>query len=117
MLGYNSNDLFNDDITVTSTGTGGIYLGFSSGTGTPTLASGKTISVGGAGFSAGFLYFGAFTQLGSAPVNLALTGVNTALSFRASTFGGDLTSTSPTYNIASSTFNGIFNATKTGASS
>ena len=117
MLGYNSNDLFNDDITVTSTGTGGIYLGFSSGTGTPTLASGKTISVGGAGFSAGFLYFGAFTQLGSAPVNLALTGVNTALSFRASTFGGDLTSTSPTYNITSSTFNGIFNATKTGASS
>jgi hypothetical protein len=116
MLGYNSNDLFNDDITVTSTGTGGIYLGYVNGTGTPTLASGKTISVGGAGFSAGFLYFGAFTQLGSAPVNLPLTGVNTSLSFRASTFGGDVVSTSPTYNITSSTFNGIFNATKTGAS-
>jgi hypothetical protein len=116
MLGYNSNDLFNDDITVTSTGTGGIYLGFVNGTGTPTLASGKTISVGGAGFSAGFLYFGAFTQLGSAPVNLPLTGVNTSLSFRASTFGGDIVSTSPTYNISTTTFNGIFNATKTGAS-
>ena len=116
MLGYNSNDLFNDDITVTSTGTGGIYLGYSSGTGTPTLASGKTISIGGAGFSAGFLYFGAFTQLGSAPINLTLTGANTSLNFRASTFGGDFTSTSPAYNITSSTFNGIFNATKTGAS-
>ena len=116
MLGYNSNDLFNDDITVTSTGTGGIYLGYVNGTGTPTLASGKTISIGGAGFSAGFLYFGAFTQLGSAPVNLPLTGVNTSLSFRASTFGGDVVSTSPTYNISSTTFNGIFNATKTGAS-
>ncbi len=116
MLGYNSNDLFNDDITVTSTGTGGIYLGYVNGTGTPTLASGKTISVGGAGFSAGFLYFGAFTQLGSAPVNLPLTGTSTSLSFRASTFGGDVVSTSPTYNITSSNFNGIFNATKTGAS-
>lgn len=116
MLGYNSNDLFNDDITVTSTGTGGIYLGYQNGTGTPTLASGKTISVGGAGFSAGFLYFGAFTQLGSASVNLPLTGTNTSLNFRASTFGGDVTSTSPSYNLASSTFNGIFNATKTGAS-
>lgn len=117
MLGYNSNDLFNDDITVTSTGSGGIYLGYSNGTGTPTLASGKTISVGGAGFSAGFLYFGAFTQLGSAPVNLPLTGVNTSLSFRASTFGGDITSTSPNYYITTSIFNGQFNATKTGASS
>jgi hypothetical protein len=116
MLGYNSNDLFNDDITVTSTGTGGIYLGYSNGTGSPTLASGKAISVGGAGFSTGFLYFGAFTQLGSVPINLPLTGTSTSLSFRASTFGGDLTATSAALSINGSTFNGTFEVTKTGAS-
>ncbi|MBL7935458.1 MAG: hypothetical protein JNM51_06590, partial [Bacteroidia bacterium] len=117
MLGYNSNDLFNDDITVTSTGSGGIYLGYSGGTGTPTQASGKTISVGGAGFSNGFLYFGGFTQLGSASINLPLTGTATGLYFRNSVFGGNITSTSPTYWLSGSTFNGIFDASKTGASS
>jgi hypothetical protein len=113
MLGYNSNDIFNDDITVTNTGTSGIYLGYINGTGSCTLASGKTISVGGAGFNNGFLYFGAFTQLGSAPVNLPLTGAST-LTFRASNFGGNLTSTSGSYMLIGSTFNGVFNATKTG---
>ncbi|MBI3521373.1 MAG: hypothetical protein HY062_18690, partial [Bacteroidetes bacterium] len=117
MLGYNSNDLFNDDITVTSTGTGGIYLGYQNGTGTPTLASGKTIIVGSAGFNNGFLYFGSFTQLGSAPVNLPLTGTSTTLYFRSSIFGGNITTTSPSYYFSSSTFNGTLNATKTGASS
>jgi len=115
MLGYNSNDLFNDDITVTSSGTGGIYLGWQNGTGTPTLASGKTISVGGTGFNSGFLYFGAFTQLGSAAINLPLTGTSTTLYFRSSTFGGNVTSTSPSFWFSGSTFNGTLDATKTGA--
>lgn len=117
MLGYNSNDLFNDDITVTNTGTQGVYLGYSSGTGTPILASGKTIMIGGAGFSGGFLYFGGFTQLGSTAVNLVLTGVTTVINFRASTFGGDVTVTSPSFWLSGSTFNGMFNATKTGTPS
>ena len=116
MLGYNSNDLFNDNITVTSTGTGGIYLGWTSGTGTPTLAAGKTILVGPAGFSAGYLYFNTFTQNGAAPINLAFTGATTALYFaRQSVFGGNVTVTASDIYLNGSTFNGAFSSTKTGS--
>lgn len=117
MLGYNANDQFNDNISVTSTGTGGIYLGWSGGgTGYPVLAAGKTILVGPAGFSQGFLQFNQFTQLGSAPVNLTFTGTNTYLLFaRNSTFGGNFTCTSPSIYFNGATFNGTLNATKTGA--
>jgi len=116
MVGYNSNDLFNDDIVLTSTGTGGIYLGWVSGTGTPTLAAGKTISVGAAGFGSGFLQFNTFTQLGNAPMNLLFTGTNTSMTFaRASVFGGDVTVSTPDIYLNGATFNGQFSATKTGA--
>jgi len=116
MLGYNSNDLFNDNIIVTASGKGGIYLGWTSGTGTPTLAAGKTILVGSAGFSAGFLYLNTFTQLGNAPVNLNFTGTNTYLAFaRGSSIGGDLTSNTPDIYFNGSLFNGQVNATKTGS--
>ncbi|MFT3748901.1 MAG: hypothetical protein QM768_11315 [Agriterribacter sp.] len=118
MLGYNSNDLFNDDITVTSTGTGGIYLGYTSGTGTPTLGAGKTILTGSAGFSDGFLSLNTFTQLGSAPINLAFTGTNATLRFaRNSVIGGNLTASSPNIYFDGCTFNGTVDAVKTGASS
>jgi Secretion system C-terminal sorting domain len=117
MLGYNSNDLFNDNITVTSTGSGGIYLGWTSGTGTPTLAAGKTISVGGAGFSVGFLYLNTFTQLGNTAISLAFTGASTYFAVaRNSVIGGDLTITSPSLFFNGAIFNGAVTATKTGAS-
>jgi len=116
MLGYNSNDLFNDNITVNSTGTGGIYLGWTAGTGTPTLAAGKTIQVGGTGFSTGFLYLNAFTQLGNAPINLSFTGASTYLAIaRGSMLGGNLTSNTPDIYFNGGTFNGTVNATKFGA--
>ena len=116
MLGYNSNDQFNDNITITSTGSGGIYLGWTSGTGTPTLAAGKTIQIGGGGFSAGFLYLNTFTQLGSAPINLSFTGTNTYLAIaRNSVIGGMLTANTPDIYFNGGTFNGSVYATKTGA--
>ncbi len=115
MLGYNSNEVFNGDITVTSTGTGGINLGYSSGAGTPTLAVGKTINVGGAGFSDGYLNLYGFTQLGSAPMNLNFTGTNTVLTFaRNSVIGGNLNASSPDLYFDGCTFNGTVDATKTG---
>lgn len=118
MLGYNSNDLFNDDITVTSTGSGGINLGYTSGSGTPTLASGKTILVGGAGFSDGFLNLNSFTQLGNAAVNLAFTGTNTTIRFaNNSAIGGNLTVSSPDIYFDGCTFNGTVDAVKTGSRS
>ncbi len=113
MLGYNSNDLFNDDITVTNTGTGGIYLGFTSGTGSPTLASGKSIFIGGSGFSGGFLNLGYFTQLGSAPINLNLTG-NAQLTLNNSTIGGAFTAVAPSFLTRNTAYSGDFTITKTG---
>jgi hypothetical protein len=116
MLGYNSNDLFNGDITVTSTGTGGIYLGWTSGTGTPTLAAGMTIQVGSAGFSAGFLYLNTFTQQGNTAMNLSFTGSNTYIAFaRNSVIGGNLTTSTPDIYFNGCTFDGDVNVTKTGA--
>ncbi len=116
MLGYNSNDLFNDNVIVTASGTGGIYLGWTSGTGTPTMAAGKTILVGSSGFSAGFLNLNTFTQLGNAAMNLNFTGANTFLTFaRGSVIGGDLTSNTPNIFFNGSKFNGQVNTTKTGS--
>jgi hypothetical protein len=116
MLGYNSNDQFNGNITVNSTGSGGIYLGWTAGTGTPTLAAGMTIQVGATGFSAGFLYLNTFTQLGNAPINLSFTGASTYLAIaRGSVIGGNLTSNTPDVYFNGGTFNGTVNATKTGA--
>jgi hypothetical protein len=117
MLGYNSADAFNDNIILNCTGTGGIYLGWTSGTGTPTLAATKTISVGGAGYSAGFLSLNTFTQLGTAAMNLSFTGANTSLTFARSTvIGGNLITSTPDVYFNGATFNGTVNATKTGAS-
>ncbi len=118
MLGYNSADAFNDNITVSCTGTGGIYLGWTAGTGIPTLAAGKTILVGGAGFSAGFLSLNTFTQLGNAAMNLAFTGANTSLTFaRSSVIGGNLITNTPDVYFNGCTFNGTVDVTKTGAGS
>jgi hypothetical protein len=117
MVGYNSNDQFNGNITVTSIGTGGIYLGWTSGTGTPTLAAGYNIQVGPAGFSAGFLYLNTFTQLGSANTNLTFAGSNTYFAIaRNSVIGGALTISTPAIYFNGGTFNGTLIATKTGSS-
>ncbi len=116
MLGYNSNDLFQDDITINSTNTGLIRLGHSSGTGSPTLAAGKTIHVGGTGMNDGGLYLGFFTQLGNAPLNLNFSNL-ASLYFFTSTIGGDLTSSSDNINFAFSNFAGTINSISTGTSS
>ncbi len=117
MLGYNSNDLFNDDVTLTSTGSGGINLGWSSGTGNPTLASGKKILIGAGGFSAGYLRLGGFIQLGPTINNITLTGSSifyinpTAAN---SVFNGSLTVTAPDLWIGGGTFNAPVSFIKTG---
>ena len=118
MLGYNSNDLFYDNITVSCTGSGGIYLGWTGGTGTPTLAAGKTVLVGAGGFSAGFLNLNTFTQLGNAPMNFTFTGTNTYVNFaRGSFIGGNIITSKPDIYFNGSTFNGSVNVTKTGTGS
>lgn len=116
MLSYNSNDQFNDDIIVSSTGSGSIFLGYTSGSGAPVQTAGKTIQTGSGGYSNGLLSFNRFTQLGNAPVNLVLTGANTAIQFaRNSVIGGNMTVSSPNIYFDGCTFNGIVDAIKTGA--
>ena len=78
------------------------------------MAAGKTISIGAAGFSTGYLQIERLIQLGSTPMNLALTG-NSSLTFGpTSTIGGNLTSTSASLLFNGCTFNGTVNSIKTG---
>ncbi len=114
MLGYNSTDLYNDDITVSCSGSGGIYFGWTNGVGTPSLAAGKTILTGPGGFSNGFLQFNRFTQLGSAPMNFTFTGTNTSLIFANNTLiNGNLTANVPNFYFNGGTFNGSVTCVKT----
>jgi hypothetical protein len=121
LLGYQSADQFNDNITVTSSGTGGISFGWSGGTGAPVLASGKIISIGAGGYSAGFLQFGSFTQLGpSTPINLTLTGTASFEVYKntiPTTFNSALTITAPDVYLRGGTFNGTAEFTKTAGTS
>ncbi len=116
MLGYNSNDQFMEDITVSSTNTGGINLGWVNGTGTPTLAAGKTILVGAAGYSLGQLRLGSFTQLGNAAITLNMNGANFVVdNLPAPTnIGGDLTVVASNITLEGGIFNGVTTLTKTG---
>lgn len=66
---------FNGNIIVNSTFPGGGIYFSESGGGTATLANGKTISVGGLGFSDGELRLRRFTQTGTTAQNLSLTGI------------------------------------------
>ncbi len=79
-------DIFNGNIVVNgTTGQDIIFEG-------STLASGKTITVGNSGFTAGELDLRNFTQVGTTAQNLVLTGT-ASLIIGSSTFNGDLTAT------------------------
>jgi len=65
---------FNGNIILTQIGSSlGTAFGWNATT-NETMASGKTISIGAAGFNVGYLQIERFTQLGNAPMNLSLTG-------------------------------------------
>ncbi|RYY56310.1 MAG: T9SS type A sorting domain-containing protein [Chitinophagaceae bacterium] len=115
MLGYRSGDQFLNDIIVNSSGTGGIFVGHSADGSTPTLAAGRTIRVGSAGFSQGYLSLRRFTQLGTTPIQLDFTGASTYLQFSdTSVIGGPLTANVPGIYLHSSIFHNTVDITKTG---
>lgn len=106
---------FNENIIINYNSTGAVSLGNNGGT--STLASGKTLTVAGFGASGcGNLTLSGFTQLGSTSQNIALAGNNTAtLTIGASSvFNGNLTVSSPSIILNSSTFEGSIQLTKTG---
>jgi hypothetical protein len=114
-VAYTGASAFNGNIIVNSTNGSGIYF-VDSGTGSATLAAGRTISVGGTGFTVGELSMPRFTQTGATAQNLVLTGTSTLRTGPATTWNGNFTSSSPLIFLDGTTFNGTTNSiTKTGA--
>ena len=115
-MSYAGNTAFNGNIVVNSTSGTGIYFS-ESGTGTATLATGRTISVGGTGFTTGELRLQRFTQIGATAQNLVLTGSSTFRSGPSATWNGALIVSSPSLFLDGSILNGAANSLiKTGAS-
>jgi len=113
-MSYQGASNYNGNIEVNSTsGTGIIFSEF----GTSTLANGKTISVGGTGFTAGTLTLQRFMQTGGTVQNLVLTGASTFRSGPSATWNGSLIVSSPALFLDGSVLNGATNSLiKTGAS-
>ncbi|NQY67475.1 MAG: hypothetical protein HRT72_07110, partial [Flavobacteriales bacterium] len=139
MLANTTPDIFNDDLTLTNSGTQIIYLAHNSAgnlfngnitinatsgngirfgqgsLGTATLASTKTMAIGGSGFSAGRLEIARFTQLGTSAQTLTLTG-SAILDLETNCiWNGNVNVSAPRIYIESNTFNGTAVFTKTGA--
>ncbi|MDP2741204.1 MAG: hypothetical protein Q8O66_00755 [bacterium] len=111
-LSSTSNNTFNGDIKFENTSTGSIYL--TSATSLSTLADGKTILIGPAGFTGGNLYLSYFTQTGTTAQALTLTGNAIVYLTIGTTFNGNLTVSAPDIVDTGATFNGITNFTRTG---
>ncbi|MFN4234637.1 MAG: T9SS type A sorting domain-containing protein [Bacteroidia bacterium] len=115
---FNTN--FPENITLTSTSTGSVSFGFNGGT--STLANGRTISIGGLGYTGNFLRLYSFNQIGTTPQILNLSGSASQIELGSPTniaygcnFGGNLTVTAVNFVITSSVFNGNCIFTKTGS--
>jgi len=92
----------------------GVYFGSSNGT--STLAAGQTVTVGPNGFVAGTLYFRNFTQTGPTNQSLTLTGTSTFNNY-SSSWGGNVTFTSPRFYTYNTDYDGTAYFEKTGSGS
>ncbi|MBS1558665.1 MAG: T9SS type A sorting domain-containing protein, partial [Bacteroidetes bacterium] len=110
---YIGTNAFNGNIFVNSTNGTGVYF-CENVAGTAALASGKTISVGGTGFTLGALVLQRFTQNGSTAQNITLTGTASFFTGPSSTWNGNLTVSSPQLFLNGAIFNGASTFTKTG---
>jgi hypothetical protein len=108
--------VFSDNIFVNSTFGQGVQFCGGNTTATATLAGGKTIAAGSGGFSAGTLLLRQFTQTGATPQSITLTGTGNLTFGPSSSFGGNVTTSSPTLYFNGCTFSGVDNCTKTGTS-
>lgn len=114
-LAYSSSDNeFNGDIEMTSTGTsGGIRFGQNGGT--STLADTKALTIGGSGFSSGDFRIANFTQLGTTAQTLTSFTSNVEVYLEENTeFNGDLTIAAAGMYLNGTTFNGEADITKSG---
>lgn len=107
-------NVFNGNIELNSTGSSaGIRLGQNGGT--STLASGKTISIGSAGFTSGDLRLAGFTQAGTTAQSLTTFGSGTELYLETgTTFNASSTFICPGVYLNGATFNNTAIITKNG---
>lgn len=114
-LNGTGNDVYNGNVIISSTAAGGIRFG--QGTGTCTLASGKSISIGAGGFSStGYFYLRNFKQLGTATQTLVLTGTTRFYLQVGCVFNGPVSFTAPQMFLNGATFNNTALLQKSGAS-
>lgn len=112
-VAYNgANTQFNGNVLVNSTAGSGVQFGQSSGT--ATLATGFTISVGATGFTTGSLRLRNFTQSGATAQSITLTSAGILYFQSGTTFNGNVTTTSPEIYLNGATFNGTNSFTKNG---
>lgn len=113
---------FNSNIEINNTSTGNGVIDFGSNSASITLASGKTISVGGLGFSKGALYIRGFYQIGNTSQSITTTGSSSVWfrkpslqSTNRSTFDGTVTINSPRIYLNGAIFKDDASFTATGA--
>ncbi len=112
-MGTTGANSFNENIEVSSTSGQGVRFGEYGGSGT--LAATKTITVGTGGFSAGYLRFRNFNQVGSTAQNITLSGTGYFYNWD-SDWGGDVTFTAPRMYTRGTNYQGQVYLEKTGAS-
>jgi hypothetical protein len=105
---------FNGDVILNCTAGTGIYFCHDSpGTATATLAAGRTITIGGAGFATGRLRLGGFTSSGAQ--SITLTGDATLRVSGGTHFQGTATLTAPLVQLNGAIFDGAATITNTGS--
>ena len=109
-----SHNNYNDNIIVESSiaNCDGVLFGYAGGSGT--LAAGKTITIGGAGFISGQLYLRNFTQTGATAQTLTTTGTANIYNYD-SDWGGNVIFTAPTLLIRGTNYQGTAFLEKTGS--
>ena len=104
---------YNGNIVVNNTSAGGISFGTNGGA--TTMATTKTITIGGTGFTTGTLLLRNFTQSGSTAQSFTLTGTALLQIGPSATFNGNTTVVSPQVLLHGCTYNGTASITKNGA--
>lgn len=116
-MGGNGTSTYNGNIVVTNTGGAtGIYFNNYGPTATSTLATGRTISIGPAGFNGGTLSLIRFTQLGATAQTLtAFSGTARLIVGPTAAFDGNVDFRAPQVYLNGCVYSGTANIEKNGA--
>jgi hypothetical protein len=107
-------NVFNGNIEINSTAGAGVKFANDTTAGGAMLAPGKTITTGSGGFTVGTLTLQNFTQIGTAPQNITLSGTATLILGPSAVFNGDVNIVGPRILLNGCTYNGSASITKNG---